>query len=217
MKRKCQEVRDVLSGFVDGEIAPAVIDEIAKHLEDCPGCSDEEKAQRAVKILLRNRAPLQAAPEHLRARILHHLRTQRQRLSFRSLIRQLIDYQPLPTFATAALLIVTTATVSLWGSMAVVEKITGSNPLTVETNSQMEAEIVCVDCTLLEALKTPSRHDRSHRLGLRCEDGYFWNIVQTAKGSELSALENLWHRRVRIRGHIFHEQHMVEVTDFSII
>lgn len=217
MKSKCQEVRDLLSGFVDGEIAPDIINEIATHLEDCPGCSDEEKAQRALKILLRNRAPLQAAPEHLRARILHNLRTQHQRLSFRSLLRQLVDYQPAPTFATAALLVIVTAGLSFWSSRSVLNKIAEGDPLTVRINSQMEGEIVCVDCTLLAVTKTPYLHDRTHRLGLWCDDGYLWNILQSAKGSELSASDNFWHRRVRIKGHMFHEQHIVEVTDFSVI
>lgn len=217
MKSKCQEVRDLLSGFVDEEISPAIIHEIATHLENCRGCSDEEKAQRAVKILLRTRAPHPVAPEHLRARILHNLRTQPARLSFWSLLRRLFEFQPLPAIAAVVLLIALTAGIAFWGSRAMLEKPDDSDPLTLIMNSQMEGEIVCIDCTLLDVTKTPYAHDRTHRLGLQCDDGYFWNILQTAKGGELSEVQNLWHRRVRVKGHIFHEQHIVEVTDFAII
>jgi mycothiol system anti-sigma-R factor len=220
MTSDCQEVREALSGFVDEELAPDRRGEIATHLQACPGCNTQAQVQRAVKTLLHDHSPHDAAPHHLRARIMHHLRhpAQRDSLSFGSLLRRLFEFQRAPAFASLGLLIALAATIALWGGSRLAQKTEQPDPLAVTWDGQLEGEIVCIDCTLLDVLQTPYTHDSSHRLGVRCTDGHFWSILQSAKGSELSSKANMAEpRRIRLKGRIFPAQHQVEVTDFSFI
>lgn len=175
------------------------------------------QAQRAIKGLLQSRLPQHSAPHHLRARIMHTLRTQPEGLSFRSLLQRLFEFQPMPAFASLALLIALAAGISMWAGKATSSKSANRETLGIVMNSRLEGEVVCVDCTLLDISKTPYTHDARHRLGVKCDDGIFWNILQTARGSELSAISSLMHRRVRIKGHLFPEQRLVDVTEYSII
>lgn len=217
MKPTCQEISESLSGYIDGEITAETKRDIAAHLEQCPTCGDKEKNQRSVKVAMRNPALRQAAPHDVRARIMRAIERHPERVSFGALLRRLFEFQPLPSIATAVLLIALSTTIALWGGRKIYSDPASQPPLAILMNSQMEGEVVCVDCESLTLTKTPFVHGATHRLGLRCNDGHFWNILQTAKGSELSSVENLMHRRIVVRGHVFPAQHLVEITDYSVI
>jgi anti-sigma factor (TIGR02949 family) len=217
MKNDCQEIRDSLSGFVDDEIPSETARKIAAHLSDCPACNGVEQTQRGIKGLLRNRLPMQAAPHHLRARVMNALRTQPASWSFRSLLQRLFEFQPVPAFASVALLLALTAGISTWMGKTTARQPAKREALALVTNGQIEGVFTCVDCELLDISKTPYTHDQNHRLAVKCDDGIFWNILQTTKGSEMSSLGGLMRRRVRIKGHLFPVQHLVDVTDYSVI
>jgi anti-sigma factor (TIGR02949 family) len=217
MKSTCEEISDRLSAFVDGEIGAAAIEDIAAHLEQCPGCSDKEKTQRAVKSALNNPALRTATPHDARARIMRAIERQRERLSFGSLVQRLFEFQPVPAFASIIGVVALTGILSLWGGHKMFSTTTAEEPLALLMNTEMEGEVVCIDCELLNISKTPYVHDYKHRLGLRCNKGHFWSILQTAKGSELSSVGHLMHRRIIVKGHIFPTQHLVEVTDYTVI
>ncbi len=217
MKNDCQEIREKFSGFIDNEIEPEAHRLIASHLEHCADCQAQANAQRGVKDLLASRLPMQAAPHHLRARVMNALRTQPESWSFRSLLQRLFEFQPMPAFASVALLIALTAGLALLAGKPTINQPEKRQALALVTNSQIEGVFTCVDCELLDISKTPYTHDQRHRLGVKCDDGIFWSILQTDKGSELSSLDGLMRRRIRVKGHLFPEQHLVDVTDYSVI
>jgi len=217
MKSTCEEISEKLAGFVDGEIDAAAVSAIAAHMERCPDCRDREKTQRAVKGMLSNPALRQATPHQARARILRAIESQAERLSFGALVRRLFEFQPLPSFATLALLIALPAAFAFWSGSKIFSTPAAEAPLIIQMNSELEGEVVCVDCELLTLTKTAFVHDATHRLGLRCNNGHFWNILQTGKGTELSTVGHLMHRRIIIKGHLFPTEHVVEVMDYSVI
>jgi len=217
MKSTCEEISDKLSGFVDGEIGATAIQDIAAHLEHCPDCSDKEKTQRAVKSTLTNPALRTATPHDARARLIRSIEHQPERFSFGALVQRLFEFQPVPAFATVIAVVALTGILSFWGGHKMFTSTTAEEPLALLMNTQIEGEIVCIDCEVLNISKTPYVHDDKHRLGLRCNDGHFWNILQTAKGSELSSIAHLMHRRIIVKGHIFPTQHLVEVTEYTVI
>jgi anti-sigma factor (TIGR02949 family) len=218
MKPTCEEIGEKLAGFVDGEIAADAADEIAAHVSHCSNCGDREKTQRAVKAVLSNPAVRQSTPHDVRARIMRSIERLPENMTFGSLVKRLFEFQPLPAFASLIFLVALPLTiVLLWGGQKEHLQPSPEEPLALVMNGQMEGEVVCIDCELLNISKTPYVHDERHRLGLRCTDGHYWNILQTDKGSELSSVGHLMHRRILVRGHIFPTQHLVEVTDYSVI
>jgi mycothiol system anti-sigma-R factor len=217
MKPTCTEIGEKLAGLVDGEIDADAAVEINAHLERCPGCSDKEKTQRAIKAILANPAVRQSAPAEVRTRIARSIGHLPERLTFKALVKRLFEFQPLPAFASIALLLVVSSLVAFWGARKMPGQPSQTDPLAIVMNSQMEGEVVCVDCDLLSISKTPFVHDATHRLGLRCNAGHYWSILQTGKGSELSSVAHLMHRRILVKGNIFPTQHLVEVTDYSVI
>jgi len=217
MKSTCEEISDKLSGFVDGEIGAAALEDIAAHLERCPDCRDKENTQRAVKAVLSNPELRQAPPHDVRARIMRAVERQPEGFSFGALVQRLFEFQPLPAFASVVVVIGLSAILAFWGGKTMFTNNTAEEPLALLMNAQMEGEVVCIDCELLNISKTPYVHDDNHRLGLRCKDGHFWNILQTSKGSELSSVGHLMHRRIIVKGHIFPTQHLVEVTEYTVI
>jgi len=88
--------------------------------------------------------------------------------------------------------------------------------LVTPMNSQIEGEVICVDCDLLDISKTPYIHDQSHRVGVRCYDGSYWIIRQTPKGVEPSSFNKQMHRRIRIKGLFFPNKRLVDVTELVV-
>jgi len=217
MKSTCEEVSDKLSGFVDGEIGAPAIQDITAHLEHCPDCSDKEKTQRAVKSTLTNPALRLSTPHDVRARLIRAIVRQPERLSFGALVQRLFEFQPVPAFAAVIAIVALSGLFSFWSGQRIITNTAAKEPLALLINSEMEGEVVCIDCELLAVSGTPHIHDANHRAGLRCTDGHFWNILQTDKGTELGRLENLMSKRVRVKGHIFPEQHLVDITEYSVI
>lgn len=217
MKSTCEKISDKLSGFIDGEIGAVAIQDITAHLEHCPDCSDKEKTQRAVKSTLTNPALRLATPHDVRARLVRAIEHQPERFSFGALVQRLFEFQPVPAFATVIAVVALTGILSFWGGHKMLTNTAAHEPLALLVNSEMEGEVVCIDCELLAVSGTPHIHDANHRAGLRCNDGQFWNILQTDKGTEFGRLENLISKRVRVKGHIFPEQHLVDITEYSVI
>src|SRR5512138_1408770 len=65
---KCEETRELLDAFHDGELQPATHAAVEAHLRTCPSCSAALAAHEAVRAKVRSlgRTP---APDHLAATI----------------------------------------------------------------------------------------------------------------------------------------------------
>ena len=77
MKTTCEQVQERLSAWLDGELAPEARQEVAAHLEICPGCQGE------LALLSRLDAALgaleaQPLPAQLPQRVLERLRPRRR-------------------------------------------------------------------------------------------------------------------------------------------
>lgn len=65
----CTEVEQRLHQFVDRELSTEEVDEVQRHLDDCPPCLRQFHFESSLRRLVR-RACCESAPEALRARIL---------------------------------------------------------------------------------------------------------------------------------------------------
>ncbi len=69
----CREICDLLSDYVDGELAPETRDLLLNHLEGCPPCERFLKTFQKTRSLCRE-SLLQEMPEELRSRLHAFLR-----------------------------------------------------------------------------------------------------------------------------------------------
>lgn len=68
MSSHCDEALDRILEFLDDELPPDRLREVAEHLEGCPPCEAEYRIHERIKSMVAN-CPQEAASEELRARI----------------------------------------------------------------------------------------------------------------------------------------------------
>ncbi len=210
MTSPCKQIQEQLAGYVDRELEPAQANTVSRHLQDCPGCAEEADAQQKIKNLVRAKSASVAAPAPLRAEI-RRLYQENSGFGFRTQLRQLFALQPAPTLATAA------AVIFLSGLLTYFIFSRPSPPAGRDAQfitGSIEGEIICIDCNLLDLLKTRYVHDAAHRVGVRCQDGRLWSILRSEKSQELFGQI---HRQVRIVGNLFENMRYVEISAFSFI
>ena len=74
--RNCLRTRQMLDGWLDGELDPATGDEIARHVAQCPGCLALRSERERLRTSLRAAAPRFVAPVALRQSVLRALRAE---------------------------------------------------------------------------------------------------------------------------------------------
>ncbi|MDZ7359439.1 MAG: zf-HC2 domain-containing protein [candidate division KSB1 bacterium] len=211
MSSPCKQVQEQIAGYVDRELAPSQVHMVSRHLQDCAGCAEEADAQQKMKDLVRDNAKSIPTPARVRAEIRRRLDQQNFGFGFWEQIRQLFLLQPAPAIATVLVLMLLSG---LTASFVLSTQSQRASSYGQFVAGSIEGEIICVDCDLLEIVKTPYIHDATHRVGVRCPDGHVWSLLRSEKSQVLSA--NM-HRRVRIVGRLFKQMQYIEVEEFSLI
>jgi anti-sigma factor RsiW len=62
----CQEARDLLHGYLDGELDLAAMLEFERHMRDCPACERAYTNQKFLRSAIRSEAPYFKAPASLK-------------------------------------------------------------------------------------------------------------------------------------------------------
>jgi anti-sigma factor (TIGR02949 family) len=70
----CDEISQLLSAYIDGELDGALQPEVKKHLDDCPNCRKEADGMANFSSFLRTTMPAYKAPSKLKAEIRASLR-----------------------------------------------------------------------------------------------------------------------------------------------
>jgi len=211
MTSTCQQVQQQIAGYVDHELEPAQLQTVSGHLQACPGCAEAANAQKKIKNLVREKAAALTTPAPLRAAIRRSLARENSGFSFWAQVQQLFTLQPLPALAAVAALIFFSGLLTYFAFFPSAP-LAGGNPAFVA--GSLEGEIICIDCDLLDSLKTAHGHDAAHRVGVRCLDGRLWSILRSEKSETLASQI---HRRVRVVGNLFEKMHYVEIREFSFI
>jgi anti-sigma factor (TIGR02949 family) len=213
MSTVCKQYQDHLAGFVDHELASPQANMISQHLQNCTECAKAASAQQTMKELVRQHAPIVAAPVYLRAQIRRELDRELS-FNFRGQLQQLFLRQPLPAFAAVVMLILLSGVAGYFLFQKQGGQIGGGE---LYVAGSIEGEIICIDCDLLDVINTPYVHDVTHRIGLRCKDGHIWSILRTEKGSELMQDPSRYRKQIRLTGQLFQNHRYIEVREFSLI
>ena len=70
----CQEVINLMDGYLDSELDPITSQTIEQHLRDCPNCDQAYKAHSSLMRAIGSAIPYHKAPAGLRERIQSSLR-----------------------------------------------------------------------------------------------------------------------------------------------
>src|SRR5580704_8510379 len=72
----CEQAKELMDGYLDGELDPISSQTIERHLRDCPECARTREAHRALIHSIGSAMPYYKAPAELRQRIQSSLRAE---------------------------------------------------------------------------------------------------------------------------------------------
>ena len=70
--RACDDYRSMIPLLLDDELIDNELQDLGRHLMDCPDCTEFLAVEHALSQLLRRTRPLYRAPEALRTRVSSH-------------------------------------------------------------------------------------------------------------------------------------------------
>jgi len=70
----CQEIKNLMDAYLDGELDPVTSQKVEQHLRDCPKCEQAYEMETAMAQAISQAAPYYKAPPELRERIQVSLR-----------------------------------------------------------------------------------------------------------------------------------------------
>jgi mycothiol system anti-sigma-R factor len=72
----CEEIKNLMDAYLDGELDPVTSQKIEAHLRDCPKCGQAYEVETAMAHAISQAAPYYKAPPELRERIQSSLRNE---------------------------------------------------------------------------------------------------------------------------------------------
>jgi mycothiol system anti-sigma-R factor len=70
----CEEIKNLMDAYLDGELDPVTSQKVEQHLRDCPKCEQAHEVETAMAHAISQAAPYYKAPPELRERIQVSLR-----------------------------------------------------------------------------------------------------------------------------------------------
>lgn len=225
MKRDCNEMGKLITGYVDRELDSRNLSEVETHLGECPSCRERYESERQVKELLRERTGTVKAPTELRNRIRRRLqREAKTSPSIREFLRTYFAFHPGLSMATAVALLLL---VSMPAYFAYVHKGDLNSAGTEAVVVDLSGEIVCIDCAVMlrahaneqtTIQRLTKEHERGlHQPGILTSEGKILGILRTGKGLELLEMPSHSKNKVKIRGVIYPQAQLIEVRSYQII
>jgi anti-sigma factor (TIGR02949 family) len=108
----CDQNQNLLSAYIDGELAEARVAALEQHLQSCPTCRALYESERRMSEFLRTQGERFAAPAHLRAAIRTEIE-RRSRPRFAELRTLLLGWNPVAVAAALVLVAVSSAEVTV--------------------------------------------------------------------------------------------------------
>ncbi len=220
MKRSQEELHELITGYIDGELSVDQTQEVEKLLAGSKELYDYYLSEKRMKEVIKNQLGAVRAPSHLRTRVRRQIARTGYRPGFFELVQGLFDYRPLATsiaFAVIAVLILTPTYRMIVEGHGFVTKPQASQP-TVRTAS-LEGEIICLDCDVFNPhLRTAEGHNPIvHRPGLKGDDGAIWTILGSGKGLTPQYAQTLLRKRATLHGLIFDNPRYIQVDSFELL
>ncbi len=204
--KACQELEPLLTAYVDGELVETEIEKVKGHLQNCQLCREQIDLQNSMRKLLQEHYRTENAPAHVRARIRRMLSEGRPVPGFMEMLAEAFALHRFKgTFALVTLLLFVG-----YPYLSVVVRPGGringfalGNDHVELKPVEVEGEVLCVDCELLEKAHFAHTHEADHRMGIKTPDGKIWNIIPAGEGKHLLHNEKLMHKKLRVKGYAY--------------
>jgi len=208
----CNDIRELTSPFLDGELVASEMLAVQEHLSDCEACRRRMRFESDFDCTLRQHLAVPEAEDSVvqgvRRSLLHEFPVRKARWV------RLVSH-PAAGYAVAAALLL--ALVLPLGPTAWLGALA---PAPRAYNSvALQGRVVCVECE--HAHRSPQEQRRcrmlTHHSGIRTPDGMVWTLANLGAGAELSAQPDLRGAQVRFQGTLFPSIQTVDVTQFEVL
>jgi len=203
MKKLCKKIRPLLSAYGDGELAPTERQLVEEHLNQCEECRQIVKAERSIKVLLREHCPRTAAPFELRARI----RREMGRVESSLRLRWGLLAKPVLAFASAVAVLLV-----VWAGYRVLKKPLPSTAGGLAHVRWVHGRIECVNCYLAHKYHVKSYcKEYGHELVFLADDGEIYYLIPNEISLGIRDKAKYFHDDVEISGWFFYPANAVEL------
>lgn len=226
MKKKNDNVYQLITAYIDGELSPEQMKEVEQLLSETPEYHEHYLAEKRTKRLIKENAPVLQAPAQLRNRIRRQIARSGYRPSFWELVQGMFDYRPAATgfaFAVIAFFVLLPAYEMISRSAeSLMQKSDSTAP--GAKYDELTGEIICLDCDIFTTHRnTPqaasyAEHDPViHHPGLRADDGAIWTILQNPSEEQGHYTRALLQKRAILSGTVFENSRYIHVDGYKVL
>ena len=207
----CSDVHELMSPFLDGELAASERLAVQEHLSDCEACRRRMGFESGFDCTLRQHLAPSPAP----VAVVHGVRRRLQNeFPVRASIWVRVVLHPAAGYALAAALLL--ALVLPLGPTARLDAPEAAPP--AHHSMALQGRVVCVECEHGHRSVEDQRRCRmrTHHSGIRTPDGKVWTLANLHAGAKLAAQPDLRGAQVRFQGTLFPSIRTVDVTQFEV-
>jgi hypothetical protein len=207
----CSDVRELVSPFLDGELAAGEWLAVQEHLSDCEACRRRTRFESDFDSTLRQHMAGGPAPAAVVQGVRRRLRHE---FPVGASIWMRVMLHPAAGYALAAVLL-----------LALVLPLGPARPGALEPASPapssvvLQGRVVCVECEHVHRSPEEQRRCRmlTHHSGIRTLDGKVWTLANLGAGAKLAAQPDLRGAQVRFQGTLFPSIQTVDVMQFDVV
>ena len=208
----CSDVRELMSPFLDGELAASGWLAVQEHLSDCEACRRRTGFESDFDCTLRQHLAVPPAPASV-------VQSVRRRLQHEFPVRAStwvrVVLHPAAGYALAAALLL--ALVLPLGSRVRLDAPELVPP--AHSSVALQGRVVCVECEQVHRSAEEQRRCRmlTHHSGILTPDGEVWTLANLGAGARLAAQPDLRGAQVRFQGTFFPSIQTVDMTKFEVV
>ncbi len=223
----CTTVRELITPYVDAELAAETTTQIDKHLKSCEDCRLEMQAQMSVKRLLSEKLKKVTADDELKEQVIKNTIGRDTSQSFWLFRKLEFELRPITGLAIAAMLLLAVLSKDIFLDQNYGQFPAGNNSFLTATGegqlgdglqASVVGRVVCVGCYLKD--KYHAHHDcqlHGHRYGFLTTDGNVWNFTHRPESDKLMTSGNMAGKLVKVEGNIFYSAHFIDVDNYELV
>lgn len=209
MTMNCDEIRNKISGYVDGELPEEEVTILDEHLETCPECQLQLESERETRTIFVQAYTHAKAPVKLRSKIRKSLARDDKAFG----ILSLIIGQPKAIAAVAfGVILVCAVSIQAYRMLH-----TSSSVMNVMHIQDMHAKIECIGCHYAEeSLATKSYcEEYGHTPAIMTDNHDIFSLIPNDKSKEFA--EFALHSSIMITGWMYYQANFIEIEDYQLI
>jgi mycothiol system anti-sigma-R factor len=202
----CNDCKNYVSAFLDGELDHNLKIVFEQHLETCTECQLLLKAENRVKQLLKDSYHPEKAPFSLRANIRQEISKKQERTGFFNVFLARPATSLVSAFAVMVLIFLSF-------------QMFQTDDKTIDLSKvEIAGQIECISCYLAEHEHLDNCCDQyGHELGFVTSSNEVFSFFPNEVSYELHNKMEYIHSEAKLTGWIFHQANIIELEKYQII